>query len=95
MAQRMLLVEGIATSLRNVDLASALGQIPFTECFPELWVVEDSQAPRALELLRAFLQPPAALDEGWTCPRCHAQIDGGLMVCWNCETAREEGGGKP
>lgn len=57
--------EGIACQLRNAQLASALGEIPFTECYPELWVLDDEVYPRARLLLDGWLKtdgPTAPLD---------------------------------
>ena len=39
--------EGIVCLVRNDELSSALGEIPFVECYPELWVVDDEVWPRA------------------------------------------------
>jgi len=75
--------EGVACLLRNQQLFSALGEIPFTECFPELWVVDAETWPRARALLDQWLVETPA-DEGWTCPACHESIDPPLMACWRC-----------
>ena len=32
---------------KNIDLISAAGQLPPTECWPELWVVEDERVVKA------------------------------------------------
>ena len=40
--------EGIACLLRNEELFAALGEIPFLECLPELWVVDDEVYPRVI-----------------------------------------------
>jgi hypothetical protein len=39
--QEILVNEGIHCLLRNDQLSSALGEIPFIECYPELWVVDN------------------------------------------------------
>ena len=45
---------GIATSIKNLGASSGSGEIPFTEVFPELWVNNDDQYDRAMELLDAM-----------------------------------------
>ena len=42
---------GVACIIRNAQLSGGLGEIPFLECLPELWVVEDSELARAKVLL--------------------------------------------
>lgn len=44
---------GIECALQNETLSMAMGEIPFTECYPELWV-EDADYERALKALEAF-----------------------------------------
>ena len=49
----MLETAGIACEIRNDRLAGALGEIPFVECWPELWVVDNIYVLKAQELLTA------------------------------------------
>ena len=44
---------GIVCVIRNDQLSGGLGEIPFLECLPELWVVRDQDLPRAEALLAA------------------------------------------
>ncbi len=75
--------EGVACLLRNQQLFSALGEIPFTECFPELWVVDAETWPRARALLDQWLAAHASTGT-WTCPACHETIDPPFSTCWRC-----------
>jgi len=75
--------EGVACLLRNQQLFSALGEIPFTECFPELWVVDAEAWPRARALLDQWLSEQPA-GGPWTCPVCHETIDPPFATCWRC-----------
>ena len=43
--------EGIACATRNEQLSLVAGSVPFVECYPELWVVNDEDADRAQELI--------------------------------------------
>jgi hypothetical protein len=38
---------GIGCVIKNEQLSGGLGEIPFLECLPELWVVHDSQLAEA------------------------------------------------
>jgi len=81
--------EGIACLLRNDQLSSALGEIPFLECLPELWVVDDDVFPRAKQLLDNWLQGTGEGAENWTCPSCGEPHEKQFGSCWKCGTKRE------
>lgn len=76
--------EGIAILLRNDELATALGEIPFIECYPELWVVDDEVYPRARLLLDKWLDETREAGPEWTCPACGERIEGQFQSCWKC-----------
>ena len=44
--------DGIQTYLKNQYTSGVLGEIPFVEAVPELWVVDDSDVARANVLIR-------------------------------------------
>jgi hypothetical protein len=85
--RQMLEREGIACLLRNEELFAAMGEIPFLECRPELWVVDDEVWPRALLLLEAWERG----EEGapWTCPGCGERLEAQFGACWKCGRQRE------
>ena len=84
MFKDLLAKEGIECLLRNEQLSAALGEIPFTECFPELWVVDAEVYPRARLLLEAWLKTadPDAAD--WVCGGCGETLAGNFSACWAC-----------
>jgi hypothetical protein len=79
---------GIRCIVRNDRLAGALGEIPFVECWPELWVCEPGQALRARGLIDEALSPGAA-EEPWECPSCGESIDAQFTQCWRCAPGLE------
>ena len=81
--------EGIVCLLRNDELSTALGEIPFVECYPELWVVDDEVYPRARLLLEQWLQVTAAELTAWRCPACGELLEGQFEVCWKCGQGRD------
>ena len=86
--KEILAQEGIECTLRNDQLSSALGEIPFTECSPELWVIDDEAYPRAKLFVEAWLKNDAA-GACWTCPGCGESCDGQFGACWSCGMLRE------
>ncbi len=81
--------EGISCLLRNDQLFGALGEIPLTECFPELWVMDDEVYPRANLLLKGLLRDDNS-SSAWTCVRCGENLEGQFGACWRCGTHREQ-----
>jgi len=80
---------GIPCAIRNEHTVSLAGEVPLTTVYPELWVLEDRDAPRAKETVREYFErqrnaPPAA---DWTCPKCGETVDGNFAECWNCGTS--------
>jgi hypothetical protein len=86
--KELLAREGITCLIRNDQLFAALGEIPFLECYPELWVVDDDVWPRARLLLDHWLK--GSVDAGaWCCPNCGEILEGQFGACWNCEQQRD------
>jgi hypothetical protein len=83
--RNLLEAEGIGCQIRNDRLAGVVGEIPFVECWPELWLHRPGDALRARGLIDLALRPSAAA-EPWTCPGCHERIEGQFATCWNCGT---------
>jgi hypothetical protein len=80
--------EGIACLLRNEELFAAMGEIPFLELRPELWVIDEEVLPRARLLLEGWLQG-GDRDEPWVCSGCGERLEGQFGGCWKC--GRERG----
>jgi hypothetical protein len=64
------------------------GEVPFTQVFPELWVVEARDLERARKIIADYQAAPGDSDKlaDWVCPNCHETVDGGYAECWNCGT---------
>lgn len=77
---------GITCELRNTTLAGAMGEIPFLECAPQLWIENDGDEPRALALLEELRRPPSG--PAWVCPGCGETVEPQFGSCWNCGAAR-------
>jgi hypothetical protein len=69
--------------VKNEQLSGALGEVPFIECLPELWVVDDDDHARAERLL-GELRRETATGASWRCRRCKEDNEGQFAVCWNC-----------
>jgi len=77
---------GITCLLRNEQLSGALGEIPFLECLPELWIVHDDQLGAAESLLEELGRAGAAAP-AWRCEACGESNEGQFAACWSCGRA--------
>jgi hypothetical protein len=75
---------GIATLVKNERLAGALGEIPYLETWPELWVVENDQAEQARSLATAAMSETPA-GSSWACEGCGETNEGQFAACWRCQ----------
>ncbi len=81
---------GIACVIRNDQLSGGIGEIPFLECLPELWVLEDNDLTRAATLLKNFEEPPVRTAQ-WRCGGCGELNEGQFAACWQCGAADTHG----
>ena len=76
--------------IRNEYLSIASGEIPFTECYPELWILNDEDYPRAKEVLDRWLAPQPETPGLWLCAHCEEEIEDQFASCWKCGAQRED-----
>ena len=86
--ESILNAEGIPTHVKNLGASIGLGEIPFTQIYPELWVVNDSDYDRAIELLKPIHELQTQEFKDWKCTECGAEVEGNFGECWNCGTLR-------
>jgi hypothetical protein len=83
--RNLLAAEGIPTEVRNQHLGSIMGEVPFFETWPQLWVVNDLDFDRAQQLIEAAdAESPA---DPWTCANCGEENEGQFSACWSCGTS--------
>ena len=80
---------GIACVVHNERLSGALGELPFFDCWPELWVVRNGDQLRARGLVDCALGLPRVCGPDWQCPRCGELVEAQFDECWRCATAVE------
>ena len=80
--KKLLASKGIATTLKNENLQSGVGEIPFVEMWPELWLLHLNDLDRARQVLNEFVNREAASD--WVCKICNEHNPGSFEICWMC-----------
>ena len=84
----------IATTIKNQDVSSLSGEVPFASAYPELWVIDDSTYDHAVGLLRDYhdsARQNATLPD-WTCGHCGEVVPGTFDSCWHCGHAKAGSG---
>ena len=80
--------QGVECLVKNQSLAGALGELPPLECWPEIWVADESDYARAEEIISA-IQAPLETSSAWLCD-CGELIEGQFSSCWNCKQERAD-----
>jgi putative signal transducing protein len=83
-ARNVLEAEGIRAVVKNEFLSSAMGDLPPAECQAELWVLHETDAARAEEILRRGIVPGPS----WSCPGCGEASGPQFTQCWRCGAYR-------
>jgi hypothetical protein len=82
---------GIACFVRNERLGGAIGEIPFVECWPELWVLRNGDALRARGLIDSARAASTPRPD-WICRECGERVEGVFEACWRCEAPQTDDG---
>jgi hypothetical protein len=76
---------GIECELRNDAMQS---NFPGAAFYPELWIIEDQDFPKAVEIRESLRSSGPIAQTPWTCPSCGEQLEAQFLSCWKCGTNR-------
>jgi len=88
--KNVLETEGIPCIVKNRFLASAAGELPPTETWPVLCVIEDAHLPRAQEIINSEKTISEQDNQAWPCKNCGETIEGQFSQCWRCGDFKSE-----
>ena len=77
---------GIGCVVKNEYLLGGVGELPPTECWPELWILDDTHEARARVLIEEA-RIAVAEGEEWRCAGCGEWIEPEFGACWRCAAA--------
>ena len=80
----LLVSEGIPAFLKNEHFGTVMGEVPFQEVWPELWVENDLDYDRAQQLINSTKIMEESPSSPWKCSRCGEENEGQVSACWNC-----------
>lgn len=84
----LLMHAGINARLFNENAQGALGEIPFTHAYPDIWVSNDSDVERGKEIVRRYELSP--IDAGIIfCKACGEENPANFQLCWQCGAGLE------
>jgi len=87
--QSVLESNDIATFMKNQFGTSGAGELPFVEVIPQLWVLNEADAGRAMALIREIHENTDAESmQAWDCPACGTPQEAVFTHCWNCSASR-------
>ena len=72
----------IECEVRNEYAAGAIGELAPINAWPEVWVVREHDATRAIEVVEGMQQPVDAPD--WRCRQCESNNPATFDICWHC-----------
>jgi Putative prokaryotic signal transducing protein len=88
LVQHALEREGIEAVVRGDRLGAAVGEVPWTDAWAEVWVGDEARLEEARTIVTEATTPQAVTS--WTCPGCGEQVEGTFGSCWQCGTLRPE-----
>jgi len=80
----------IAAQILNSYAQGATGEIPFGQAYPEIWLENENDMPRALAIINSYESTP--LNTDWIfCRQCGERNPANFELCWQCgnELSRE------
>jgi len=80
----------ITCIVRNESLSIGKGDIPATECIPELWILEDKDYSKARTTVDEWMRSNSESHASWLCPQCNEMMEGQFTSCWKCGNERKE-----
>lgn len=78
---------GIEARVLNEHAQGGLGEIPFTHAWPEVWLMDDADVPRAQRVLETYTCTSAD-DVPRRCHGCGEENPGTFETCWRCGTSQ-------
>ena len=75
--------QDIEVFVKNEYAQGAVGEISAFDSWPELWVVNDSDFDRAMEVVESSQQSKDTVE--WICKNCSETNDSSFEICWKCQ----------
>lgn len=88
--KNLLAAERIETEIRNENLGSVMGEIPFFDVWPELWLLNMDDLAAATQHVNDYLRAPPITGPDWRCANCANDNEAQFAICWQCGHAADD-----
>ena len=78
----------IEAIIKNENLFSVSGEVPFLECLPQIWV-KPLNFVRAEQIIADLNASSEAVGPDWVCASCGESNLSNYAICWSCESSHE------
>ncbi len=78
----------ISAKLLNEHAQGGLGDIPFTQAYPEVWIVRDEDFARGQAIIHTYENTPIVTDIVH-CLACGEENPHNFQLCWKCGAGLE------
>jgi len=76
--------QNIKAKIINPNLSSLTGEVPFTETWPKIWLVDAEDEALARNVLEDLKQLREKAHQDIFCGKCGEKNPGNFSSCWNC-----------
>lgn len=83
--QSLMAEAGIDTQILNEYAQGGIGELSFTQAYPELWLINESDMKPARLIINNFEQRDHPVGSV-RCPNCGEKNPDSFEVCWRCQT---------
>ncbi|WP_299268758.1 DUF2007 domain-containing protein [uncultured Psychrosphaera sp.] len=73
---------------KNEFISGAIGELPFTEVWPELWLIDDAHFDQAQQICQRIEQEVNQQQVDWSCVGCEEENANSFEFCWSCGELR-------
>jgi hypothetical protein len=80
----LLAASGIEARVLNEYAGGALGELPFAEVAPSVWIKEDRDMLRARQIVSSY-ENPVPVPGTTRCNNCGEECPNDFAICWQCQ----------
>jgi hypothetical protein len=73
--------------VRNEGLMSVAGEVPITECQPQVWVLNNLYEKLAEQIIKEAVGGQVIEGPDWICRNCNESNAANFAICWNCQSS--------
>lgn len=84
----LLIQAGVPATIFNEHAMAAMGEMPFTSAYPQVWIEQPHQEQHARAVIADYEKRPVR-SAPRTCASCGEASPGEFELCWSCGSVLE------